>query len=140
MLAYMPGTIMKNTSIMMKILNAAVANFFPLDRHLPFQFRWNQNSTVTPQVNHDRSRDEEMFSSELNTGMALAMIQTTTQKSVTAKIHTAQSTFLLVSGRTSEDRLPREELEEMDRLRDELSLLCLRERNVLMWRMKKTWR
>lgn len=99
----MPGIIIKKTKIMMKTLNVAVASFLPELRHLPFQFRWNQNRTVTPQVNHDNSRDEEILRSELKMGIAFARIQTTTQKSVTAKIQTAHSVFLLLSDVVAED-------------------------------------
>jgi hypothetical protein len=63
-LAYMPGTTMKSTTIMMKTLRAAVAIFLALDRHLPCQLRWNQNSTVTPHVNHDNSSAAEILRRE----------------------------------------------------------------------------
>lgn len=105
---------MKKTKIIMNTLNAAVASFLPELRHLPCQLRWNQNKTVTPHVNHESSSDDEMLSSELKTGMALARIQTTTQKSVTEKIHTAHSVFLLVSGTAMDERRPREGSEAMD--------------------------
>jgi hypothetical protein len=95
--AYIPGIIIKKTRIMMKTLNAAVASFRFVLRHLPFQLRWNQKRTVTPHVNHDSSSEDEMLRSELNTGMALARIHTTIQNSVTANIQTIHSVFLLCS-------------------------------------------
>ena len=131
---------MKKTSIIMNTLNTAVAIFLPLDRHFPCQLRWNQNKTVTPHVNHDSSNDDDMLSSELNTGMAFARIQTTTQKSVTEKIHTAQSVDLLVSGTTRDERRPREGSEAMDERRAVPSLVALRLSHTLTCRMKKTWR
>ena len=59
--AYMPGTTMNSVTHMMKTLKAAVAIFLGVDRHLPFQLRWNQKRTVTPQVNHERRRAAEML-------------------------------------------------------------------------------
>jgi len=119
-LAYMPGTTMKRVTHMMKTLNAAIAIFFLLERHLPFQLRWNQNSTVTPQVNHDSKSAAEMLRRELNTGIALARIQTTTQNKVTEKIQTAHSVFWPMWLIAMEARRPRDEPEE-----DETSSLKL---------------
>lgn len=131
---------MKNTKIMMKMLNTAVAIFFPLDRHFPFQFKWNQNRTVTPHVNHDSNNDDEIFSSELNTGIAFVRIQTTTQNRVTEKIHTVQSIVLLVSGTTSDDRRPREGSDVTDERRVVLSFAAPLFMKAFTWRMKNTCR
>lgn len=140
MLAYIPGTIMKNTNIMINTLNTAVAIFLPLDLHFPFQFRWNQNSTVTPHVNHDSNNDDDMLSSELNTGIAFARIQTTIQNRVTEKIHTDQSIVLLVSGTTSEDRRPRDGSDAIDERRTAPSFPAPLFMKLLTCRMKNTCR
>lgn len=106
MLAYMPGIIRKKTSTRMNTFRPATASFLPLDFHLPFQFKWNQNSTVTPQVNQERSKEELMLSKELNTGIALARIHTTIQNNETLKIHTPQSSCLDTGGTDIELRRP----------------------------------
>ena len=106
-LAYIPGIIKNHTSAIITIFKHATAIFFPLLRHLPFQLRWNQNSTVTPQVNHDSKSAAEMLRRELNTGIALARIQTTTQNKVTEKIQTAHSVFWPMWLIATEARRPR---------------------------------
>jgi hypothetical protein len=113
-LAYIPGTIMNNVTIMINTLKAAVASFLVLDRHLPFQLRWNQKSTVTPQVNHDSKSAAEMLRRELKTGIALARIQTTTQNRVTEKIQTTHSVLLPTSPIAMEARRPRDDPEALD--------------------------
>jgi hypothetical protein len=95
----------------MNTLNAAVASFSLVLRHLPFQLRWNQKRTVIPHVNHDSRSEADMLRSELKTGMALARIHTTTQNIVTENIQTTHSVCLLVSGTARLDRRPRDESE-----------------------------
>ena len=136
-LAYMPGTIRKNTSARMNTFNPATANFFPLLRHLPCQLRWNQNSTVTPQVNQDSSRDELILSKLLKTGIALARIQTTIQKRLTLNSQIPQSSFLETGDIEIDERRPRLESDAMLGWRLDESL---RESRVLMWRRKTTCR